>query len=332
LQGVNWTPIRPNFADLTKQDYEKLLTSYKKMGLNTIRVWGGAFAEKDWLYELCDQYGIMVWQEFPMSSSGWDNYPPTDPNVIQEMAKTVRVYVKRLRSHVSIIQWCGGNELYELGDGAPVTNKHPMINSLYEIVSTEDPTRRFIPGSPCGPNIWGDRKNFGKGINWETHGPWKIPFDNTKNDYSMASVFDYWSKNDALMNSEVGVSGASSVKILEKYAGEYKSFPASFDNILWKQQFSFWTDWDDYLKEHDNKEPKDLETYVNWSQKRQAEALAIAVESCKNRFPNSGGALIWMGHDAFPVTANTSIIDFEGNLKPAAELVSKVWLKKQNKY
>lgn len=332
LQGVNWTPIRPNFADLTKSDYEKLLSTYKRLGLNTIRVWGGAFAEKDWLYDLCDQYGIMIWQDFPMSSSALDNYPPTDAAVIQEMAKTVRVYVKRLRSHVSIIQWCGGNELMELGDVSPVTNKHPMINSLYEIVATEDPTRRFIPGSPSGPSIWGGRSNFGKGINWETHGPWKIPYDEANKDYSIESVRDYWRKNDVLMNSEVGVGGASSVELLEKYSGGFNPFPASFDNILWRQQYSFWTDWDDYLREHSNSEPKDLTTYVNWSQKRQAETLAIALEYTKNRFPNSGGFLIWMGHDCFPVTANSSIIDFEGNLKPAAESVSKIWLQKQNKY
>ena len=86
LQGVNWTPILPNFADLVEADYHKLLTIYQKMGINTIRIWGGGFAEKEWLYNLCDELGIMIMQDFPISSSGLDNYPSNDPQVIAEMS------------------------------------------------------------------------------------------------------------------------------------------------------------------------------------------------------------------------------------------------------
>ncbi|MGB9588675.1 MAG: hypothetical protein ACPL7O_10905, partial [Armatimonadota bacterium] len=70
---------------------------------------------------------------------------------------------------------------------------------------------------------------------------------------------------------------------------------------------------------------KDLEEYVEWSQERQKNALYIAVKSCKERFPKCGGLLIWMGHDCFPCTANTAIIDFEGNPKPAALALKKIW-------
>lgn len=326
MQGVNWTPIRPNFADLQKEDYEKLLLTYKRLGLNTIRIWGGGFPEKDWLYELCDQYGIMIWQDFPLSSSGLDNYPPTDPGVIQVMAQITRSYVQNRHSHVSLILWCGGNELYEFGNTAPVTDTHPMIKCLQEIVGSEDSGRRFVPGSPSGPNIWGDWENFGKGINWETHGPWFLP--SGSNGCGMQVARDYWKKNDALFNSEVGVGGASPVTILRKYAGDYDPFPANGDNPLWRQ-FNWWIDWNDYLFAHNNTAPKDLETYVEWSQQKQAEALSIALESCKDRFPACGGFLIWMGHDSYPTTANTSIIDFHGDPKPAAMAVSKIWLKKQ---
>jgi beta-mannosidase len=73
------------------------------------------------------------------------------------------------------------------------------------------------------------------------------------------------------------------------------------------------------------REPRDLDEYVDWSQERQARALEIAAGSAKGRFPRCGGFLVWMGHDSFPCTANTSIIDFEGNLKPAAHAIRRIF-------
>jgi len=76
LQGIDWTPIRPTFADLQHQDYKKLIELYAQLGCNIFHVWGGAFLEKEWFYELCDQLGLLVWQEFPLSSAGHENLAP----------------------------------------------------------------------------------------------------------------------------------------------------------------------------------------------------------------------------------------------------------------
>ena len=322
LQGVNWTPIRPYFADLREADYRKLITTYKNLGINIFRVWGGAMIEKKWFYDLCDEMGIMVWQEFPLSSSGIDNYPPETPTEIQTMAVIARSYVQRLRHHASLLMWCGGNELYELGNKGNVTDKHPMIRCIKEIVMAEDPGRRFVPGSPSGINRLGGLDNFGKGINWDTHGPWGLPF--SRNDRTMAAVEKYWQLDDALMHSEVGASGAQSVEMTNKYKGGFNAFPANKENPLWDQSGD-WVEWDVYLEEHQGKEPPSLNAYVTWSQERQAKGLAIALKACKKRFPACGGLIIWMGHDSFPCTANTSIIDFDGNPKPAAYKLSKIW-------
>lgn len=322
LQGVNWTPIRPNFADLTEADYRKLLTTYKDMGANVFRVWGGAKIEKSWFYDICDEMGMMIWQEFPLSSSGYDNYPPETPNEIQTISVIARSYIQRLRHHASLLMWCGGNELYEFGDKAMVTDKHPMIRSIKEVVMAEDPGRRFVPASPSGINIWEGLDNFGKGINWDVHGPWTLPF--TETDKTMGAVENFWKLDDGLMHSEVGVGGCSSAELINKYKGDLNVLPATQDNPLWNP-FSWWIEWDDYLREHQGKAPSTLEEYVSWSQTRQAKGLSIALEACKIRFPGCGGFIIWMGHDSYPCTANTSIIDFDGNLKPAAIAVSKIW-------
>ena len=322
LQGVNWTPIRPNFADLAESDYRKLLAAYKDLGANTLRVWGGGFPEKQWFYDLCDEMGLMLWQEFPLSSSGLDNYPPTTTDEIVTMSKIVESYVARLRYHVSLLLWCGGNELYEMGDTAPVNDKHPMIRDMKAFVNAKDPGRRFVTGSPSGIAIGGGLDTFGKGICWDVHGPWSLPYSAA--DHTMKSVADFWSRDDSRFHSEVGVAGAMSAEMINKYRGSYAALPATTANPLWRQ-VSWWIEWGDFLADHGGKEPASLEEYVAWSQGRQTEGLGIALKANKSRFPACGGFIIWMGHDSFPCPVNTSILDFEGNPKPSALEVSKIW-------
>ena len=322
LQGVNWTPIRPNFADLKEEDYRKRLTTYKELGLNTIRIWGGGFSEKEWLYDICDELGIFIWQDFPLSSSGIDNYPPEGVAEVYGISEIVKHYIYRLQHHVGILLWCGGNELYEREDTAPISDKHIMIGAMKDIVNTLDPIRKFVVGSPSGPNIYAGRDNFGSGDNWDTHGPWKIPF--TETEKTMADVKKYWDANDALFISEAGAPGAMSAEMIKKYSGDYNPLPASLENPIWRN-VNWWVDWDEYLADHDGQATDSLEEYVEWSQKRQAEGLSIAMKSFKDRFPSCGGFLIWMGHDSFPCMVNTSILDFEGNPKPSAIELSKIW-------
>ena len=320
LQGVNWTPIRPNFADLQKEDYAKRLHSYKDLGINTIRIWGGGFPEKEWLYDLCDEMGILIWQDFPLSSSGLDNYPPEGLQEVYTISQIASHYVKRLHHHASLLLWCGGNELYERGDTAPVTDKHLMVKAMRDVVSLLDPDRRFVAGSPSGPSISAGYGNFGTGKNWDVHGPWDLPY--TEQDQTMKAVEDYWNKDDAMFRSEVGVPGAMSVEMMNKYKGEFRLLPASMDNPLWRS-VSWWIQWDEYKRT--GKDTVNIDEYVVWSQQRQIAGLTLALKKSKERFPACGGFIIWMGHDSFPCMINTSIIDFEGNLKPVAVELSKIW-------
>ena len=299
-----------------------MIKKYKDLGINIFRIWGGGFPEKEWLYDICDEMGIMLWQEFPLSSSGLDNYPPDTPEEISVMSKISESYVKRLRHHVSLLLWCGGNELYKSGDIAPVDDNHPMIHCVKEIVMAEDPGRRFVPASPSGPTIYGELRNFGKGISWDVHGPWKLPFTNS--DQTMNAVNNFWNLDDAQIHSEVGVPGATSAYMINKYRGEYPALPANMNNVLWRQ-VSWWIEWNDFLNDHNGATPVSLEEYLFWSQERQTSGLSIALKASKSRFPACGGFIIWMGHDSYPCPVNTSIIDFEGNLKPCAITLSQIW-------
>ncbi len=322
LQGVNWTPIRPNFADVTEAEYRVRLELYRDLGCNLLRVWGGAFLEKACFYRICDELGLLVWQEFPLSSSGVDNWPPEDARSIAEMAEIAASYVERRQHHACLLLWCGGNELQgdlkgnKMGSGKPVDATHPLIARLSQVVAELDPGRRFLPTSSSGPRFNARAADFGKGLHWDIHGPWKLPG-------TMAEWEAYWAGDDALFRSETGAPGASPVEVIERSAGDLTTLPGTADNPLWRRT-SWWIEWPTFVAEH-GREPADLAEFVAWSQARQAEALRIAAAACKGRFPRCGGFLVWMGHDSFPCTANTAVVDFDGKAKPAALALQKVF-------
>ena len=316
LFGIDWTPILPNFADLKEDDYRKRLDLYRNLGVNIFRVWGGGFPEKNWLYDLCDENGILIWQEFPLSSSGLDSCPPDDPESIREMSEIAALYIERRHHHASLLLWCGGNELAEDRAGHTSAHpnltigQHPMTVRLGEIVKENDPGRRFLPTSPYGPIGSFSRENSGKGQYWDVHGPWTFdgPVD--------GAWRDLWQHGDAMFHSEMGAPSASSAAMIRRFKGNLPETPGTHANPLWNRQ-PMWIEWPKFALEK-GKEPTSLEEFCAWSQKRQADALALALTAAKSRFPACGGMIVWMGHDCFPCTTNTSIVDFDGNPKPAA--------------
>jgi beta-mannosidase len=315
LQGVNWTPIRPNFADVADDEYRRRLEVYQELGCNVLRVWGGAFLEKEIFYNLCDEMGILVWQELPLSSSGLDNWPPEDEASICTMETIAQSYVERRSHHPSLLMWCGGNELQggldgsKTGVGKPIDKNHPMMQRVEKVLSERDPWHRFVPASSSGPRFMADSAEFGQGLHWDVHGPWNVT--SSWEDYE-----NYWQRDDSLLRSETGCPGASGADIIERYAGGLPTLPATLDNPLWRRT-SWWIDWAELVEEF-GREPQNLEEYCAWSQERQKRALVIAARECKKRFPACGGFIVWMGHDSFPCTSNTSILDFHGRPKPAA--------------
>jgi len=324
LQGIDWVPIKQTFADVTLADYKEIISLYKEIGINFIRVWGGAVLEKEDFYNVCDELGLMVWQEFPQSSSGLDNYPPEDKDFIEKMVGVATCYIKKRKHHASLIMWCGGNELFREEDGIaiPCSTKHPLLGAMGKVVKELDPNRRYIPASPTGPRVWNDPKENGMGLHENTHGPWKAETIEEWN-----SIFD---NDDSMFRAETGAPGSSGLDILEDFAGNLSAYPIIGENDYWSRPMNWWIETDTFKNER-GRYPTTKEEYVAWSQKRQATLLVKAVSSCKNRFPRCGGFIIWMGHDNYPCPANTSIIDYYRRLKPAAEALKEV-LKVNNSF
>ena len=194
---------------------------------------------------------------------------------------------------------------------------HPVVAKFAEIVAKKDPIRRFLPTSPYGPVGSFNLQDCGKGLFWDVHGPWNLdgPVD--------GAWRELWTRGDAMFHSEMGAPSASSAALIRKYKGDLKETPGTRQNPLWNRQ-PWWIDWPKFVEEK-GREPRDLEEYVTWSQARQAAALTLAARVIKSRFPACGGLIIWMGHDSFPCTSNTSIVDFEGNPKPAAIELARIF-------
>ncbi len=326
LQGVNWTPARLDYLSVEMEELYRLLEAYQEMGCNVLRVWGGGVLEKSAFYDKCDELGLLIWQDFPLSSSGLDNWPPEAESVLEELGTISRTLVRRLRHHACILMWCGGNELQggldgsKMGAGKPVGEDQPCIKMLSEIVKSEDPSRRFIPTSPTGPRFTAAREDFGKGLHHEVHGPWGEDGFNSRKEWE-----DYWSADDSLFRSEVSGVGPASVEMIMKYGGGEATWPPT--SRLWTHSSVWWLRphlLAPYLNESDP--AKALEKYVDETQANHASTIEFAARSCRERFPRCGGILIWMGHDSFPCPLNTSIIDFDGNRKPAYHALKQIFL------
>lgn len=320
LQGANWTPAAANYHDTAPEQYHALIKLYQELGANVLRVWGGGYLEREIFYDQCDSAGLLVWQEFPLSSSGIDNWPPEDPADVMQLTKIARSYIQRRQSHPSLLLWCGGNELQggldgsKSGVGQPVDRTHPATAAMADVVHAEDPGRRFLPTSASGPRFMASAADFGKGLHHDVHGPWSL------DDGGIAGWKKYWDADDALFRSEVGAPGASSVETIEGYSGGLPTFPPTGE--YWNHSASWWIQWSRWSQKCSR---NTLADYVEGFAAEQAELLAYAASRCKARFPRCGGFIVWMGHDCFPIPANTAIIEFNQKPKPAYFALKKVF-------
>ncbi len=322
LQGANWVPLAQTYADVTAEQYRANVATYQRLGCTVLRVWGGAVLGSTPFYDACDEAGILVWQEFPLSSSGPDNTPPSDPTAIGSLVEIASSYIERRQHHASLLLWCGGNELQSAlnaertpGCGRPWGEEHPTLAALGRVVAALDAGRRFIPASSSGPRFMADSKEFGKGLHHDVHGPW----DSTG---TSAEWADYWQADDALLRSETGVPGAGPEHLITRYA-DALAMPPDHTNPLYLHSCSWWLQGDKWATAGGRAD--DLAGFVAWSQQRQADLLAVAIDACQKRFPCCGGFIVWMGHDCFPCPINTAVIDAEGVPKPAGERMGELF-------
>lgn len=136
VKGMNWTPIDV-LLDLPKERYLWTLEAAKNMGIQLIRVWGGGLLETDEFYKICNELGIMVWQDFPIGNQDTPDFPQDiwEAQVVQN--------IFRLRNHPSLAVWCGGNEFnpYSFGNAS-------SIGIIERNLDIFDKSRLFVRTTP----------------------------------------------------------------------------------------------------------------------------------------------------------------------------------------
>ena len=141
VKGMNFTP-QDILLDLPRERYRWTLQAAKNMGVQLIRIWGGGLLESDYLYEICNELGIMVWQDFPIGNQDTPGYPQAiwEAQVVQNIV--------RLRNHPSLAVWCGGNEFnpYSYGNAA-------SLGILERNLDIFDKSRLYVRTTPDDGSI-----------------------------------------------------------------------------------------------------------------------------------------------------------------------------------
>lgn len=324
IKGVNMTPLDHMYGCVGRERYGKLLTLAKEAHVNLIRVWGGGIIEKEEFYELCDEMGFMVWQEFIQSSSGIDNIPSKRPEFLALCEKTARAVIPEKRNHTSLTFWSGGNELMD-ENGIPSTFLDENLAMLKGIVEELSPEILMLPTSASGPTEWFDEEYPER--NQDIHGPWKY--------VGVWEQYALYNRSTMLLHSEFGVDGMSDLSSLRTVlAPENRKVTTMAENYTWRHHGEWWDTYD--LRERPIfGEIEDLETLVSLSQFMQAEGIRYAIEAHRRRaktaapgrlsegemvtFPaqESVGAIVWQINEPWPNVSCTSMVDYYENPKLA---------------
>ncbi len=310
MKGYNWVPIDVFYGLKHTKKLKRLIELALHAGINAFRVWGGGLIEKESFYDLCDEYGIMVWQEFIQSSSGIENKPSEEPEFLALMKREARNIIPRRKNHPSLIIWGGGNELQGKESDCIIDEREPVIRVLADCVKELDKGRYFLPSSPTGRLFNNTLENIEKdpsGLH-DVHGPWE--YQGLKEQYVL------YNAGTSLLSSEFGVEGMTGVDVLKRCHAPEHLWPADRDNPYYFHRGHWWNHYTMMQKCFGNK-VSCIEDAVKASQFLQYEGIRYAVEANRRRFPVCSGTFPWQFHEPFPNNYCTCVVDYYGAPKPA---------------
>ncbi|MCJ7751196.1 MAG: hypothetical protein MUQ65_08895, partial [Armatimonadetes bacterium] len=306
-KGANWIPADAFATRVTRERYEDLLKSAAEANMNMLRVWGGGIYEDDVFYDLCDELGICVWQDFMFSCS---TYPTFEEDFMRQVRAEAEDNVRRLRHHACLALWCGNNELEQGLVGEDWTDSQMSWKDyealfdelLPKVVKELDPDRDYWPSSPHTPCA--DRADFNNPTCGDAH-LWAV--------WHGREPFEWYRTCEHRFNSEFG----------------FQSFPEP------ETTYGFTEGRDrnvtSYVMEHHQRSgpgnalimhymldwfrlPTSFEMTLWLSQILQGMAMKYAVEHWRRAMPRGMGTLYWQLNDTWP-GASWSSIDYHGRWK-----------------
>jgi beta-mannosidase len=308
-KGANWIPADALPSRWSRARYVELLDSAVEANMNCVRVWGGGRYEADDFYELCDEKGLLVWQDCMFACSMY----PSDQAFLDRVELEMRHQVRRLQSHPSIALWCGNNENLGAIGWYPEAKQNPMryivdydrLNegTVGRIVRELDPDRMWWPTSPCGGpsdysdnwhsdgkgdmhfwSVWREGKNFSEYLKVTPRFCSEFGFQSFPNPGTVASFAPEGERNVTSPTMEHHQKNNRGNSIIMETIARYFRMPAGQVETL-------------YL-----------------SQVQQALAIKTAVEYWRSLRPVCMGTLYWQLNDVWPV-ASWSSLDYDGSWK-----------------
>ena len=305
--GANYIPEDNLLPRVTPERTRRLLEDAKAANMNVIRIWGGGYYPSDEFYDICDELGLLVWQDMMFACAYYNLTDAFDENIRAEFVDNIR----RLRHHASLALWCGNNENESIFAESPRTGTlfvhhkadyikvHEYI--IPQVLRQEDPQTFFWPSSPSssGNFDYPQDPDRGDAHYWDVwHG--LKPFDDYRNHY-----FRYM--------SEYGFQSFPCMETIESFTEpEDRNI---FSYVMEKHQRNKTANGKivDYLS-RTYLYPSDLSKLVYASQLLQAQAMQYGAEHWRRNRGRCMGAIVWQLNDCWPV-ASWSSIDYYGRWK-----------------
>lgn len=323
MKGANYIPNDSFLPRVTKADYQRVVQSAVAAHMNMLRVWGGGIYEDDAFYDLCDENGILVWQDFMFACVMYPGGKDFLNNVRAEAADNIR----RLRHHPCIALWCGNNEIdmawqqgipgggwkwkenYTETQRAEIWAAYTTIfhEILPRAVAINDPQRFYWPSSPVA--AWDGKTARHADITTKKQSGdihyWGV--------WWAQMPFSIYRQRIGRFMSEYGFQSFPEMRTIEAY-----TVPEDHDilsEVMKAHQRSYIGNGTikTYM-ERDYKVPADFRQFLYVGQVLQAEGVRVAMEAHRARMPFCMGSLFWQINDCWPV-ASWSSIDYYGRWK-----------------
>ncbi len=300
-KGANWIPAHSFVAGLTREHYARDLRSAAEANMNMLRVWGGGIYESEDFYDLCDELGLLVWQDFMFACAIY----PGDRAFLKGVQVEAEQQVLRLRHRACLALWCGNNEIEQLNEELL---KQPRLRANYDALF-----HRLLPKvvAACDgvTDYWPSSQYRGDGIN--THEAGEKRGD--------THFWDVWHRRNPVKDyekwrfrfcSEFGMQSYSSPETQATFCPpeDANVFGASMENHQKNRggnQVIL-----DYVSRR-YRFPKSQDDLIYLSQLNQAYCMQTGVEHYRRLMPHCMGALYWQLNDCWPV-ASWSSIEFTG--------------------